>query len=76
MPDPALTARLERASALVGGRIFSEDELGEVRDAAERFLGSGPTRGREFEGGRLALMPYVTLAAFLPLAFLLWRRNL
>jgi len=75
-PNQALTVRLERASSLVGGRVFSEDELGEVRGAAERFLGSGPTRPRELRGERLALMPYVTLAAFLPLAFLLWRRNL
>jgi hypothetical protein len=27
------------------------------------------------EPARLALMPYVTLAVFLPLAFVLWRRN-
>jgi len=76
VPDPALTARLERASSLVGGRLFSEEQLGEVQEAAERILGSGPTRARDFGGERLALMPYVTLTAFLSLAFLLWRRNL
>ena len=76
VPDPALTARLEDASALVGGRLLSEGQLDEVQEAAERFLGSGSTRARELGGERLALMPYVTLMAFLPLAFLLWRRNL
>ena len=50
--------------------------LGEVQAATEHFFGSGPTKARPFEGERLALMPYVTLAAFLPLAFLLWRRNI
>ncbi len=75
-PNLALTPRLERASSLAGGRVFSEDELAEVRAAAESFLGSGPTEPRELRGERLALMPYVTLAAFLPLVFLLWRRNL
>jgi len=75
-PNLALTPRLERASSLAGGRVFSEDELAEVRAAAESFLGSGPTRPRELGGERLALMPYVTLMAFLPLGFLLWRRNL
>ncbi len=75
-PNPALTARLDRAGSLVKGPVFSENELDEARAAAERLLGSGPTRPREFRGERLALMPYVTLAAFLPLAFLLWRRNL
>jgi von Willebrand factor type A domain len=76
VPNPALTARLDQVGSLVGGRVFSEGELGEVRSAAEDFFGSGPTRARPFEGERLALMPYVTLAAFVPLAFLLWRRNL
>jgi len=33
-------------------------------------------RERRLEGERLALMPYVTLAAVVPLAFLLLRRNL
>ncbi len=75
-PNPALSPRLERAGSLVGGRVFVEDEPGHVRDAAERALSSGPRRQRELRGERLALMPYVTLAAFLPLAFLLWRRNL
>lgn len=75
-PDRASGAKLARAASLVGGRVFSEDELGEVRVAAERVLGEGPTRRRSLEGERLALMPYVTLAAFVPLAFLLWRRNL
>jgi hypothetical protein len=75
VPNPALGARLGEVSSLVGGRVFSEGELGEVRAAAEDFFGSGPTKARPFEGERLALMPYVTLAAFLPLAFLLWRRN-
>jgi hypothetical protein len=33
-------------------------------------------RDRRHEGGRFALMPYITLAAFLPLGFVLFRRNL
>ena len=75
VPLPSGGPRLERARALVGGRVFDESELGEVRAAATRFLGPGPTRSRDIEGRRLALMPYLTLAAFAPLAFLLWRRN-
>ena len=30
---------------------------------------------RSIPGARVALMPWVTLAAFLPLGFALWRRN-
>jgi hypothetical protein len=76
VPNAALSGRLDEVSSLVGGRVYSEGELGEVQAAAEDFFGSGPTRARPFEGERLALMPYVTLAAFVPLVFLLWRRNL
>jgi hypothetical protein len=75
-PDPRLDTQLRQAGSLVGGRIFSESDLGAVQDAAADFFGSGPTRARPFEGERVALMPYVTLAALLPLAFVLWRRNL
>jgi hypothetical protein len=74
-PDSELTKRLDDASSLVAGRIVGEDEFGELLSAARDILGSGPTRPRELEGERLALMPYLTLAAFLPLAFVLWRRN-
>lgn len=76
VPNPALTDRLAQVSSLAGGRIFSESELDTAQRAAADFFGSGPTKARPFEGERLALMPYVTLAAFVPLALLLWRRNL
>ena len=76
LPSTEHGPKLARASSLVRGRVFSEGELGDVRDAAQRFLGSGPTSERSLEGERLALMPYLTLVAFVPLGFLLWRRNL
>jgi hypothetical protein len=75
-PDPTSQAKLVRVASMVDGRVFSERALGDARDAARRFLGSGPTRPRRSGGDRIALMPYVTLAAFVPLAFLLVRRNL
>jgi ATP-dependent DNA ligase len=40
-----------------------------VSAAASEILGEGKLRERELEGERLALMPYVTLAAILPLGF-------
>lgn len=69
-------ADLARAASLVGGRVFSEDEPEELTAAARELLGRGPTRGQRIEGERLALMPYVTLAALFPLGFVLLRRNL
>jgi hypothetical protein len=68
-------ADLARAASLVGGRVFSDDEPEELTAAARELLGRGPTRGQRIEGERVALMPYVTLAALLPLGFVLLRRN-
>jgi hypothetical protein len=76
VPDPASQTRLAGTAALVGARVFAEDALDGAAEAARRYLGSGPTRTRRIEGDRVALMPHVTLAAFVPLAFLLLRRNL
>jgi hypothetical protein len=75
-PHRSAEATLDRVASLIGGRVFSEDEADEVSAAARTILGEGKTRQRELEGERLALMPYVTLAALLPLGFLLARRNL
>lgn len=76
-PNPAGgAAALEQIASAVGGRVFSERELEGVQAAARSALGEGPTRQRVLEGERVALMPYVTLAAVLPLAFILLRRNL
>lgn len=74
-PDPDSAALLERIASAVGGRVYGEDDGGGVLGAARRALGSGPTEERRVEGQRLALMPYVTLIALVPLAFVLWRRN-
>jgi hypothetical protein len=52
----------------------SEHDVGGAAAATRAALGSGPVK-TVHETARLALMPYVTAAAFLPLAFLLWRRN-
>jgi hypothetical protein len=76
VPDEGSAERLAHASSLIGARSFDESELDRVRDAAAHALGSGPTRPRSFERERVALMPYVTLAALLPLALILRRRNL
>jgi hypothetical protein len=75
-PQQGSKNTLDRVASLVGGRVFSEDELGEASAAAREAVGEGETRQRRLEGERLALMPYVTLAAFLPLGFVFLRRNL
>ena len=74
-PDPNSGAALARAAATLGGKVVSENDVGAAAAATRRALGSGPIK-KVSETARVALMPWVTLAAFLPLGFVLWRRNL
>jgi hypothetical protein len=73
-PDPTSERTLAQTAALVGGAVFDESDLGAVAERARRDLGDGPTRTRK-QRDLVALMPYATLAAAVPLALLLWRRN-
>ena len=75
-PDPASGEMLAQIASMVDGRVVSEDESGELPQVVSDLLGTGLTIDREHEGRRRALMPYVTLAVFLPLGFVLLRRNL
>ncbi len=73
-PDPSEDT-LARAAALVGGQVFDEDDAPAAAAAVSAALGEGETIAQERESGRLALMPYLTLAAILPLGAILLRRN-
>ena len=73
--DPSSGPALARLAVAVGGAVFSEDDVRGVVEYASAQLGEGPTRPRS-QRDLLALMPYATLAAFAPLAFVLRRRNL
>jgi hypothetical protein len=75
-PQRGAEAALNNVASRIGGQVFSEDEFDDVSAAAREALGEGKTRQRQLEGERLALMPWVTLAALLPLGFVLVRRNL
>jgi hypothetical protein len=75
-PDPGSRVALAEAATLVGGRVVEESAVDAVGPAVRGIIGSGVMRDRRHEGGRFALMPYITLAAFLPLGFVLFRRNL
>lgn len=74
-PDARSRGILEAAGETLGGRVFAEDELDEAIAAARRALGEGPTVARGEKRNRVALAPYLAGAVFLPLAFLLWRRD-
>jgi von Willebrand factor type A domain len=74
-PDPTSERSLAEVAELVDGAVFDEDDVGGVVAQARRELGEGPSRPRK-QRDLFALMPYVTLAAAVPLALVLRRRNL
>ena len=74
-PDPASRRILRDAAVVVRGRTFGEDDLDRIVETADNLLGREgevKTRARE----QVALAPWVTLTAFLPLGLILRRRNL
>jgi von Willebrand factor type A domain len=74
-PDPGSEAELGRVAASIGGVVMGEGERSRLAQVVGDLLGTGPTRARENEGTRRSLMPWVALAAALPLGFILLRRN-
>jgi hypothetical protein len=75
-PIPEARSILDGLAAATQGTVYGENSLGAVMRKARDALGTGPTRVEEdSRGRRLALAPYLAAAAFLPLAFLLWRRD-
>jgi hypothetical protein len=73
--DPSSGRTLAQLASTVGGAFFSEDEVDEAVAYVSAQLGAGPTRTRR-QRDLLALMPWATLAAVVPLALVLRRRNL
>ena len=75
-PDATSARMLASAASMLDGQVFGEREGADLAEAAQAFIGTGATRERVIEGERRALMPFMTLAALLPLGFVLLRRNL
>jgi hypothetical protein len=76
LADPDTPGFVSSLANAVGARVFGEDDAGRVAQGVRSAIGSGPLgpSGRELQS--LELAPYAVLGAFLPLAFLVWRRNL
>jgi hypothetical protein len=74
-PEPRGAAYVRAIAAASGGRAFDEHQYDAIVDTARRDLGSGPVSALTREEDRFAMAPLVAGLAFLPLAFLLWRRN-
>jgi von Willebrand factor type A domain len=74
-PDPRSGALLTEAASQIGAQVLAEGEVAQVTDAVRAAIGTGETVDVVRESGRLPLMPWLTLAALVPLAFVLLRRN-
>jgi hypothetical protein len=73
--DPASARNVRTLAQAVGGRPFAEDEADEVVAATRELVGEGKARPMGEDSSRTTLAPYLFLGAFVPLGFLLWRRN-
>jgi VWA domain-containing protein len=74
-PDPMSSVYIHELASSAGGTAVAGTDLGRIVRAARVDLGHGPTRVVGNERRELALAPYFAALCFLPLAFVLWRRN-
>ncbi len=75
-PDPRGDGLLQRFASLTHGRAFEENQIGQVASAIHAAAGSATAHTAVQQYARVALAPWFVLAGAVPLAFLLWRRNL
>jgi hypothetical protein len=82
LPDPAYRApggvdqAMATFAAATGGRAFDENEFGRAVGSVRRAIGETGPRMEAKDVEPTPLTAWAFGAAFLPLAFLLWRRNL
>jgi hypothetical protein len=74
-PDPASAEYIQQLAATSGGSAVDSHDFGRLVKDARAQLGQGSTRVVGNEQRRLALAPYLAGLCFLPLGFVLWRRN-
>jgi hypothetical protein len=74
-PDPTSSRSLRQVAGAVEAPVFNEGDVGPLIDAVRARLGTGRLvpQGRQLVSRELA--PQALIAAFFPLALLLYRRN-
>jgi hypothetical protein len=75
-PDPSSAEATRELASVTGGRAFGEGGIGAAIAAARAMLGRGALVEVEQGLRVITLARWFALAALVPLAFLLWRRNL
>lgn len=75
-PDPTSRSKLDRLAVASHASVYDESDLAAAVRKVRDVIGSGPTGVGKVQAGRqTSLAPYLTLAAFFPLLFLLWWRD-
>jgi hypothetical protein len=75
VPDPDLEATFDAAARTLSARVFDAGQAPQAAAAVRALAGDGPLTARQRELDSRLLTPYVLLVAFVPLAFLLARRD-
>jgi hypothetical protein len=73
--DPASTQALSGLATIADGKAFTEQDFGAIARASRDAVGQAQAHTLVAAYARVALAPWFVLAAALPLAFLLYRRN-
>jgi hypothetical protein len=74
--DPESSRRLAAFADAVGAQVFDETELGDAARAARQLAGTGAKVQRGQQVSAKPLTAWAIGLAFVPLVYLLWRRNL
>jgi hypothetical protein len=74
-PDPRSGRAVTALAAALGGRAYDESRIGAAVAGAKHLLGRGTVARVGVGLHVVALAPWLALAALVPLAALLWRRN-
>lgn len=75
-PDPSSARALRRFATAAHGRVFSENDLDGLTKEIKAEAGNDPVETDVLGYARVALAPWFVLAGVIPLAFLIYRRNL
>jgi len=75
-PDPTSAKNVQALAQTSGGTAVDASDFHAAVEASRRALGRGPTAVHAEEQRRLELAPYFAGFVFLPLGFLLFKRNL
>jgi hypothetical protein len=73
--DPTSEAALQNVARIADGKEFSESQFGAIAHASREAVGQAQSHTLIAGYARVALAPWFILAAAIPLAFLLYRRN-